>query len=54
MKERMGLETDDEPGLVVLRNTVMSPFTTLNDFIGMLADTFQKVLEEEVEVSKLC
>ena len=53
MKERMGLETDDEPGLVVLRNTVMSPFTTLNDFIGTLADTFQKVLEEEVEVSKL-
>ncbi|KIJ33123.1 hypothetical protein M422DRAFT_264995 [Sphaerobolus stellatus SS14] len=27
----------------------MSPFTTINDFIGTLADIFQKVVEEEVE-----
>ncbi len=54
MKKRMGLDTEDNSGLVVLRNTVMSPFTTLNGFIGTLADTFQKILEEEVEVSELC
>jgi len=47
MKQRMGLEGEED--IVVLRNAVMSPFTTINDFIGSLADIFQKVVEEEVE-----
>jgi hypothetical protein len=48
MRRRMGLEGKQD--LVVLRNVVMSPFTTTGNFVGKMADTFQKVLEEEAEV----
>lgn len=36
--------------LFVLRNVVMSPFQGAGDFVSTIADTFQKVLEEEVQV----
>lgn len=48
MKRRMGLVGNED--VLVIRNVVMSPFTTTNDFVGTLADIFQKVVEEEVEV----
>jgi hypothetical protein len=35
--------------LFVLRNVVMNPFSTEKNFMNQLADTFRKVLEEEVE-----
>lgn len=46
-KERLGLKGDQD--LFVLRNVVMSPFSTDGDFIQNLADIFTKVLEEEIE-----
>lgn len=48
MRKRMGLIGTQD--LVVLRNVVMSPFTTTGDFVGKMADVFQQVLSEEVEV----
>ncbi|KAK7451261.1 hypothetical protein VKT23_012601 [Stygiomarasmius scandens] len=48
-KERLGLDASDPQDLFVLRNVVMSPFSTSGGFIGNLANTFQKVVEEEVE-----
>ncbi|KAF8968538.1 pyridoxal phosphate-dependent transferase [Flammula alnicola] len=51
MKRRMGLVGNQD--LVVLRNVVMSPFTTVNDFVGKMADVFQKVLEEEVKNARI-
>ncbi|KAF5319231.1 hypothetical protein D9619_008287 [Psilocybe cf. subviscida] len=47
MRKRMGLIGTQD--LVVLRNVVMSPFTTTGDFVGKMADVFQQVLQEEVE-----
>jgi hypothetical protein len=49
MKRRMKLTGGQD--LFVLRNVVMSPFTTTRDFINELAATFQGVLQEEVAVS---
>lgn len=48
-KQRLGLEDSDE-GLVVLRNTVMSPFAS-GDFVNMVGTTFRKIVQEEVKVS---
>ena len=50
-KKRLGLEGNQD--LFVLRNVVMSPFTTTRDFISDLAREFKKVLEEEVEVCEV-
>ena len=44
MKRRMKLKGSQD--LFVLRNVVMSPFTTTRDFINELAETFQNVLQE--------
>ncbi|TFY82435.1 hypothetical protein EWM64_g1571, partial [Hericium alpestre] len=46
-KKRLHLEGDED--LFVLRNVVMSPFTTTHLFIAELAGIFKQVLEEEVE-----
>lgn len=35
----------------MLRNVVMSPFTTTHDFVSEMAKEFRKVLEREVKVS---
>ncbi|KAH9482174.1 L-tyrosine decarboxylase [Psilocybe cubensis] len=51
VKRRMGLVGDQD--VIVLRNVVMSPFTTTNDFVGTLANTFQKIVEEEVEYARI-
>ncbi|KAI0766192.1 PLP-dependent transferase [Trametes elegans] len=48
-KKRMGLETESRQDLFLLRNVVMSPFQTAGNFVQKLADTFQKVLVEEME-----
>ncbi|KAI3612291.1 pyridoxal-dependent decarboxylase domain protein [Moniliophthora roreri] len=47
LKERLGLKGDQD--VLVLRNVVMSPFSTDGQFIQNLVDIFTKVLEEEVE-----
>ena len=47
-KQRLQLEGNED--LFVLRNVVMSPFTTERDFINNLGDIFKQVLEEEVAV----
>lgn len=52
-RERMGLETESNQDLFVLRNVVMSPFQTAGDFVQDLAKIFQTVLEEEMHVSRL-
>jgi len=46
-KKRLQLEGDGD--LFVLRNVVMSPFSTTGNFVQKLADIFQQVLEEEVD-----
>ncbi|KAH9482182.1 L-tyrosine decarboxylase [Psilocybe cubensis] len=51
VKRRMGLVGDQD--VIVLRNVVMSPFTATNDFVGTLANTFQKIVEEEVEYARI-
>ena len=48
-KQRLGLEGAQD--LFVLRNVVMCPFSTSYGFLRQLTDSFQKLLEEEVEVS---
>ncbi|KAI0266860.1 PLP-dependent transferase [Gloeopeniophorella convolvens] len=47
-KQRLGLETDSEQDLFVLRNVVMSPFQSAGDFLSTIAKAFKDVLEEEV------
>lgn len=47
-KKRLGLEGKQD--LFVLRNVVMSPFTTTRDFVSEMASVFQNVLEREVQV----
>ena len=47
-KERLGLEGQQD--LFVLRNVVMSPFTTNRNFVSDLVDEFKIVLEREVKV----
>lgn len=49
-KERLQLETDSDQDLFVLRNVVMSPFQTAGNFVQELADIFQGVMEEEMQV----
>ncbi|KAJ7243183.1 pyridoxal phosphate-dependent transferase [Mycena haematopus] len=49
LKRRLGLETDSQQSLFVLRNVVMSPFQAAGNFVQELADIFRKVLEEEVK-----
>ncbi|KAM7198694.1 Pyridoxal phosphate-dependent transferase [Naviculisporaceae sp. PSN 640] len=52
-KRRLGLETESAESLMVLRNVVMSPLTSLStrgDFINMLGETFREVIEEEVRI----
>lgn len=48
LKRRLGLEGKQD--LFVLRNVVMSPFTTTRDFVSDLAKIFQQALQEEVVV----
>ena len=47
---RLGLETESEQDLFVLRNVVMSPFQSAGNFVKELADKFQEVLEEKTKV----
>ena len=49
-KERLELETDSNQDLFVLRNVVMSPFQSAGNFVQRVADIFQGVLEEEMQV----
>ncbi|KAL1690592.1 pyridoxal phosphate-dependent transferase [Schizophyllum commune] len=49
-KRRLGLETDSEQDLFVLRNVCMSPFQAAGDFVQELAKIFQDTLEKEVQV----
>uniref|UniRef100_D8Q5H7 L-tyrosine decarboxylase C-terminal domain-containing protein n=1 Tax=Schizophyllum commune (strain H4-8 / FGSC 9210) TaxID=578458 RepID=D8Q5H7_SCHCM len=49
-KRRLGLETDSEQDLFVLRNVCMSPFQAAGDFVQELAKIFQETLENEVQV----
>ncbi|KAL1744697.1 pyridoxal phosphate-dependent transferase [Schizophyllum fasciatum] len=49
-KRRLGLETESEQDLFVLRNVVMSPFQAAGDFVQNLAGIFQATLEDEVKV----
>lgn len=51
-KQRMGLEIESQQDLFVLRNVVMSPFQTAGGFVQNIADIFQKVLEEEMQVCR--
>jgi hypothetical protein len=48
-KKRLSLKQDDLD-LMVLRNVVMNPFPTENNFICQLATIFKRVVEEEVKV----
>jgi len=48
-KQRMGLETDSEQDLFVLRNVVMSPFQGVSDYPGRMAELFENVLKEETK-----
>lgn len=49
-KKRLELETESSQDLFVLRNVCMSPFQTAGNFVQELADTFKKVLIEEMGV----
>lgn len=50
-KARLGLEGKQD--LFVLRNVVMSPFTTTHDFMPVLIKAFTDVVEKEVKVKLL-
>lgn len=52
-ERRLGLEIESDQDLFVLRNVCMSPFQTAGNFCQSIADTFQSILEEEIEVSHL-
>jgi hypothetical protein len=52
-KERVGLETESNQDLFVLRNVVMSPFQASADFVANIADTFRNVLEDSLKVRSL-
>lgn len=49
-KSRLGLR-QDKLDLMVLRNVVMNPFPTQQNFIGELAEIFKNIVKEEVRVS---
>ncbi|KAJ7622127.1 PLP-dependent transferase, partial [Roridomyces roridus] len=54
-QRRMGLETESRQDLFVLRNVVMSPFSSTNmNLVKELADEFQRVLEEETQEAIRC
>lgn len=48
-KRRLGLEGDQD--LTVLVTVTMSPWPTANNFIKVIADEFEKVAREEIQVS---
>ncbi|OCH96572.1 PLP-dependent transferase [Obba rivulosa] len=48
-KKRIGLETESDQDLFILRNVVMSPFQSAGDFVQKIADIFQNTLEEEMK-----
>ncbi|KAL9026501.1 MAG: hypothetical protein Q9196_004837 [Gyalolechia fulgens] len=50
-KKRLGL-AQDELGLFVLRNVLMTPFPTEGNFIDKMVKIFQEVIEKEVEVCR--
>ena len=52
-KERLGLETESEQRLSVLRNVVMSPFQATANFAAKIANTFVQTLEEELQVRNI-
>jgi hypothetical protein len=47
-KRRLGLETKSGVDLFVLRNVVMSPYTTTDGFIERLSDAFGKIVDDEI------
>ncbi|KZT57261.1 pyridoxal-dependent decarboxylase domain protein [Calocera cornea HHB12733] len=47
-KKRLGLEGDQD--IFVLRNVVMSPFGSTDNFVAKLAEIFKEVLSSEIEV----
>lgn len=47
-KMRLGLDGPED--LFVMRNVVMSPFSTAHDYLDNLISIFKGILEEEVEV----
>ncbi|KUJ19918.1 PLP-dependent transferase [Mollisia scopiformis] len=47
-KTRLGLRVDDID-LMVLRNVVMSPWPTAQNFVGTLAGIFKRIVEEEIK-----
>ena len=49
LKKRLGLY-QDEVGLTVMRNVVMSPWPTDGNFIAKLIPEFKRVLNEEIKV----
>lgn len=49
-QRRLGLETESDQDLFVLRNVCMSPFQTAGNFCQSIADIFQTVLEDELKV----
>ncbi|THH16278.1 hypothetical protein EW146_g4346 [Bondarzewia mesenterica] len=50
-KNRLGLRGNQD--LFVLRNVVMSPFSTSGNFVQELADNFRNVLKQELKVVRL-
>ena len=48
-KKRLGL-AQDELGLMVFRNVLMTPFPTEGNFVGKMVNIFQEIIEEEVKV----
>ena len=52
LHRRIGLETDSEEALFVLRNVVLSPFQAAGNFVkSTIGNIFQQVLEEQTAVS---
>ncbi|EJD55402.1 PLP-dependent transferase [Auricularia subglabra TFB-10046 SS5] len=49
-RRRMGLETESNQGLFVLRNVVMSPFQAAGNYAQQIANLFQATLDEEVQI----
>ncbi|KAI5818178.1 PLP-dependent transferase [Pyronema omphalodes] len=47
-KQRLGLEIESGVNLFVLRNVVMSPYTTTDGFIEKLSDAFGKIVDDEI------
>lgn len=51
-KKRLGVEGDQD--IFVLRNVVMSPFASADNFVEKLANNFRDVLLDEIKVRFIC